>query len=124
MREIKFRAFENGKMYHSDRQEDCKLLGGKLGSSLIATFMNSFYAHATLGQYTGLKDNNGKEIYEGDILKIESEKLMVVGWSEKFASFILDREDWAFSHWFGESCQPENCEVVGNIHENKESING
>lgn len=76
----------------------------------------------SIGQFTGLLDKNGKEIYEGDILKVESEKLMVIGWSEKFASFIINRKDWTFSHWFGESCDPYNYEVVGNIYENPELL--
>ena len=74
----------------------------------------------TVGQYTGLKDKNGVEIYEGDWLNSELDKPMVVGWSNRFASFVLNRKGWAFAHWFGESCEPEHIEVIGNIHDKPE----
>jgi len=74
-------------------------------------------------QFTGLKDKNDKEIYEGDILGTVTDKPMVVGWSKKYASFVLNRNGWAFSHYFGESCNPEECEIIGNIYENSELIN-
>ena len=76
----------------------------------------------TVGQFTGLCDKNGVKIFEGDILNTETEKPMVIGWSNKFASFVLNRDGWAFSHWFGESCNPENCVVIGNIHDNSELL--
>jgi uncharacterized phage protein (TIGR01671 family) len=76
----------------------------------------------TVGQFTGLFDKQGKEIYERDILKDGDDKHTLVGWSEKFASFVLNRDGWAFSHWFGESCDPKNCEVIGNIYENKDLL--
>jgi uncharacterized phage protein (TIGR01671 family) len=70
----------------------------------------------TVGQFTGLLDKQGKKIFEGDIIK-SGDDVMVVSWNNKFASFCLDKDGWAFSHWFGESCNPQNVEVIGNIHD-------
>jgi len=72
--------------------------------------------------FTGLHDKNGKEIYNGDIISTETDKPMVVSWNERFASFCLDRDGWAFSHWFGEAVNNENVLVIGNIHENPELL--
>ena|ERR1035437_5918731 len=71
----------------------------------------------TVGQFIGLIDKNGVKIFEGDILSTETLKEMKVSWNNRFSSFSLTHEKWIFSHWFGESCDPENCTIVGNIHE-------
>lgn len=76
----------------------------------------------SVGQFTGLTDKNGVMIFEGDILKTETDKNMVVSWNKKFASFCIDRDGWAFSHWFGEACDPEYIEVIGNITDNPELL--
>ena len=77
----------------------------------------------TVGQFTGLTDKSGVNIFEGDICRDSEGKYMVVSWSKKFASWVLNRKGWAFSHWFGESCNPEDVEVVGNIYDNPELLN-
>lgn len=81
----------------------------------------------TVGQFTGLLDKNGKEIYEGDLLDCDPspqlpENPIKVGWSNKYASFVLNKSGWAYSHYFGEALNPEDCEIIGNIHDNPELI--
>jgi uncharacterized phage protein (TIGR01671 family) len=134
MIEIKFRAWNGYTMNYN-------IIVGKYGafwvspgvknngldendSASLTPFNTKCHENTAIMQFTGLQDKNGKDIYEGDILKIESEKVMVVTWNKKFASFNLDRDGWMFQHWFGESCNPEQTEVVGNIYENKELLNG
>ena len=71
-----------------------------------------------LMQYTGLKDKNGKEIYEGDIVKISDDIYCQVMWFDKFASFFLINE-------IGEAYKMSfvhNYEVIGNIYENPELL--
>jgi uncharacterized phage protein (TIGR01671 family) len=82
----------------------------------------SYTIPETVGQFTGLTDKNGVKIFEGDIVKTETDKPMKVSWNTRFASYCLNRKGWAFSHFFGEACDPDQVEVIGNMHDNPELI--
>lgn len=69
----------------------------------------------TVGQYTGLKDKNGKRIFEGDILALRTSRPHVVRFED--GAFVF--EDTAISIRFA-----NKFEVIGNIHDNPEMLKG
>ena len=110
MREIKFRAYclSNNTMWYS---------------ASLERFFSTIEEDDIVMQFTGLRDKNGKEIYEGDILRWphlgDNSPIVSVYYNEDECSFFgnplnLDKET--------ESYLDKLCEVIGNIHENPELL--
>lgn len=78
----------------------------------------------TVGQFTGLTDKNGKKIYEGDVVKAsEKEDKDLVGAVEwKFECWIVSGANWADTLHMANYLH--DLEVIGNIHDNPELLEG
>lgn len=136
MREIKFRGLHKGVLLPPESLTQSPLHRQWLGK-----------IDAELMQYTGLKDKNGKEIYEGDVLVIkialfygdEDKFKGVVGFQD--GTFCLERidqperakkqgyvervrlwNDGEHDHYSLEIIETFEMEVIGNVHENPELI--
>jgi uncharacterized phage protein (TIGR01671 family) len=129
MREIKFRAWD---------KKELDMIYGVLplsdGTFLIENSNSNKFVDVycddnippnnyVIQQYTGLKDKNGKEIYEGDIIEYEDVCVDGGGDGEIHQLFI---EDLRTAFFFGISnkfVESKNIEVIGNIYENPNLIN-
>lgn len=120
MREIKFRGKSaDGKWIYGSLLQTKTLSFICKAMSKVKTRNYLIEKQETIGEYTGLKDKNGVEIYEGDILEDILEDRATVEWSDEDAMFILisDNVQTDFSKeastWW---------ELIGNIYDNPELI--
>lgn len=74
-----------------------------------------------LMQFTGLKDKNGKEIYEGDIVACYDEKY-AVEWENETAMFLAVCRNGGVHRVAFEDMLEHPIEVIGNIYENPEIL--
>jgi uncharacterized phage protein (TIGR01671 family) len=115
MREIKFRTFIKAQKFMA--------IQGEPDVETLSSFMFHYANEKHLMQYTGLKDKNGTDIYEGDICKSSiKEKLFVIEYrtDEEYVGFIpveVGKKGISrFVSW-------NDLEIIGNIYENKELSN-
>jgi hypothetical protein len=124
-RVIRFRYFfSNGTDWKSQEYTLDQIINGEPFEFLSDSPFPGSKEYKMMGhvQFTGLHDKEGKEIYEGDIVSVRDDKNMVISWSERFASFVINREGWAFQHWFGEAMDGNDCKVIGNIYQHPDLL--
>ncbi|WP_304521839.1 YopX family protein [Bacillus toyonensis] len=136
MREIKFRCFD---------LQNKKFVGGDILRDYVLGEMIDDIS-CEVSQFTGLKDKNGKEIYEGDIARIWEEEshvpnrdsgggiidfnrregysqLGVVGFKGAWYTYETKKHlKGRKEHIYGPLDLPSDIEIVGNIYENPELL--
>lgn len=113
MREIKFRAWV-GPMDEKSMSKPFSVFQGE-------SVLNPFYGEPLM-QFTGLLDNSGKEIYEGDIVQLSH-------WQPSIYQVGFDRGAFCFfgandaeSAYYNDAKYLEGCEIIGNVYESPELL--
>lgn len=118
MREIKFRA------WHKTTKTMLQV-GDNAGTThpLDCCVYSMQRQPVELMQYTGLKDKNAREIYEGDLIKdSDSKEIGQVIWDDTTLCWTTKFEDndlWGFVPRKG---RDNHCEVIGNVYQNPELL--
>ena len=124
MREIKFRAWDlKTKKMHT--AENINFCGRKTVTVQYNPVKKICLDSAILMQYTGVKDKNGVEIYEGDIIRGHTGRYQVdcvVRWSMGNCGFIAEPTIMERTYLCLNPGSTKSYEVIGNIYENPELV--
>ena len=112
MREIKFRQYVFiSRAFH--------YWGYMSPGEFVGPILDYQYATVSM-QYTGRKDKNGKEIYEGDVVKIPEHYCGDNSCPEYVAEITYNAPEFQTEPWFGESWN--DIEVISHIYETPELL--
>jgi hypothetical protein len=108
-RTYKFRAWDknNNKMIYPSKKYTN---GGLL----------DWFEDEELMEFTGLLDKNGKEIYEGDIVKTYNSVIEKIFYEN--GAFIRSQDDYPLNKYLLITTNQQDIEVIGNIYENKDLL--
>lgn len=127
MRQIKFRAWDEKLTLweYWGLPEDAGYIAGRFNKQ-NATKAGRRFSTSTLTQFTGLHDKNGKEIYEGDIVKT-GEETGEVQYNEQQGAFIIlfyphNSKKKSGAANLGSTWPSPAKEIIGNIYENPELL--
>lgn len=117
MREIKFRAWDK-----TDKESKRRMIYiDDLGN--VGMFSNQYYYE--LMQFTGIKDSKGREIYEGDIIRVPG-NLIIYGTHNASVEWSVSDLGWCTSSGLKiTNHSPDSIptlEIIGNVHEHPELL--
>ena len=122
MREIKFRGKINGGWVYGGIEEEIYPLNP---NKFYIIVFNDWGLNQkvevdpkTVGQFTGLRDINGKELYDGDIVRDDEDGMDYIEWSEYYCG-------WVTNQWFNSSGlakAAKHLEIIGNKFDNKDLL--